>query len=72
MAKARKVAGPKLTVDQISMSANFADAAFDYPRETFSQIAVRMLGPNGFPKTKNGARFKRECREVFDLERRKE
>jgi hypothetical protein len=71
MVKSRKVATPKLTVAQVCMSANFADAAFDYPRETFAQIAVRMLGPKGFPKTKNGARFKRECREVFNLERRK-
>jgi hypothetical protein len=53
------------------MSANFADAAFDYPRETFAQVTVRMLGAKGFPKTKNGARFKRECREVFNLERGK-
>lgn len=71
MTRARKVANTRLSVDQISMSANFADAAFDYPRETFAQVAVRMLGPEGFPKTKNGARFKRECREVFDLERGK-
>jgi hypothetical protein len=71
MVKSRKVAGPKLTVDQISMSANFADAAFDYPRETFAQVTVRMLGTKGFPKTKNGARFKSECREVFNLERGK-
>lgn len=71
MARARKVAKSKLTVAQVCMSANFADAAFDYPRESFAQVAVRMLGPTGFPKTKNGARFKRECREVFNLERRK-
>ena len=53
------------------MSANFSDATFDYPRKSFSQIARRLLGAKGFPKTKNGMLLKRECREVFDLERRK-
>jgi hypothetical protein len=70
MVKARKVATLKLTVAQVCMSANFADAAFDYPRESFAQVTVRMLGSKGFPKTNNGARFKRECRDVFNLERR--
>ena len=53
------------------MSANFSDAAFDYPRESFDQITRRLIGANGFPQTKNGALFKRDCRKVFDLERRK-
>jgi hypothetical protein len=72
MTKPRKGADSKLTVSQICMSANFADAAADYPKETFDEITVRMLGTKGFPRTKNGARFKRECREVFDIERQEE
>ncbi|HEV1994516.1 MAG TPA: hypothetical protein VGR03_09300, partial [Candidatus Acidoferrum sp.] len=46
------------------MSANFAHAAFDNPKESFGQVAVTLLGPKGFPKTKYGALFKRECRKV--------
>jgi hypothetical protein len=51
------------------MTANFYDAACDYPRESFEQITARMLGAKGFPKTKNVSLFKRECRKAFKLGR---
>jgi hypothetical protein len=53
------------------MTANFYDAALDYPRESFDQITRRMLGAKGFPRTKNAGAFERECRKTFDLGRQK-
>jgi len=52
------------------MTANFYDAACDYPNETFEKITRRMHGARGFPRTTNAA-FKRECRKAFDLGRQK-
>ena len=53
------------------MTANFYDAACDYPKETFAQITKRMFRTKGFPRTKNVESFKRECRKAFKLGRRK-
>jgi hypothetical protein len=62
---------PGLTSTQWDCPANFADAAFDYPKETFARTTRRLLGQKGFPNTKSGAAFKKVCREVFDREREK-
>jgi hypothetical protein len=51
------------------MTANFYDAACDYPRESFEKIMRRMLGAKGFPRTANV--FRRECRKAVDLGRQK-
>ncbi len=56
---------------QSDWPANFADASFDYPRKSFEQVARFLLRPNPFPKTKNGAYFRKVCKEVFDREREK-
>jgi hypothetical protein len=51
------------------MTANFYDAACDYPQETFEQITRRMLGAKGFPA--KATVYKKECRKAFDLGRKK-
>jgi hypothetical protein len=61
---------PKLTFPQTCMTANFCDAACDYPSESFEKITHRMLGTKGFPRTKNVNTFKRECRKAFNMGRR--
>jgi hypothetical protein len=65
MRKPRKT--PKLTMPQTCMTANFYDAACDFPRTSFAKITRRMLGAKGFPITKSGEVFKRECRKAFGL-----
>jgi len=49
------------------MTANFYDAACDYPRERLDQITRRLLGAKGFPTL--ATTFKRECRKAFELGR---
>jgi hypothetical protein len=61
---------PRLTMPQTCMTANFYDAARDYPTESFEKITRRMLGTKGFPRTKNVTSFKRECRKTFNMGRR--
>jgi hypothetical protein len=68
MLKLRKT--QKLTFPQTCMTANFYDAACDYPSESFGQVARRLPGAGGFPPTKNSASFKRKCRQAFDLGRK--
>jgi len=67
MRKRRKT--PNLTMPQTCMTANFYDAACDFPNETFEKIARRMLGAKGF--LRKTIAFKRECRKSFDMGRRK-
>ena len=50
-------------------TANFYEAAIEYPQENFVQITRRLLGDKGFPI--KAATFKRECRKAFDLGRLK-
>jgi hypothetical protein len=64
-------AKPRLKSTQRDCPANFADYSFDYPEKSFEQVARLLLGPKPFPKTKQGAFFKKVCREVFDREREK-
>lgn len=65
MARKSKL-GP-LTFAQTCMTANFYDAACDFPNLTFGQITEKVIGKGGFPKTKNVALFRSECREAFNL-----
>jgi len=54
------------------MTANFYDAACDYPKESFEKVTRRMLGAKGFPRTRNAESFKRECRKDFNMGKRTE
>jgi hypothetical protein len=67
----KKPASSKLAFPQECMVANFYDASADWPRLGFSEIARKMLGPKGFPKTKNARHFKMECRKGFNMGRSK-
>jgi len=69
MRKKRKT--PNLTMPQTCMTANFYDAACDYPSESFEKITRRMLGTKGFPQTKNAESFRKECRAAFNMGGRK-
>ena len=58
-----------LTVAQIEIVGQFNDYACDYPKLAFDAVAKKVLGPNPFPKTTNGRKFRSECQKAFDLER---
>jgi hypothetical protein len=60
---------PKLTFPQTCMTANFYDAACDFPKESFEKVTRRLLGIKGFPT--KAAAFKKECRKAFDLGKQK-
>jgi hypothetical protein len=56
-------AGPEIV-------GQFNDYAWDYRKLAFDAVAKRVLGPNLFPKTSNGRKFRSECKKAFDLERK--
>jgi hypothetical protein len=58
-----------LTEAQIEIVGSFSDYSFEYRTLEFEAVAEKVLGPNPFPKTPNGQRFKAECKKVFDQER---
>ena len=62
---------PNLRFLQTCMTANFYDAACDYPTESFEKITRRMLGIKGFPRTKTVESFRKECRVAFNMGRQK-
>jgi hypothetical protein len=57
-----------LTAGQSDLAVSFYDMAVDYPRESFSMIAKRVV-PKGFGKAKTSARFKQEAKRHFYLAR---
>ncbi len=59
----------RLTVAQIEIVGQFNDHAWENPKLGFEAVAKKVLGPNPFPKTPNGRKFKAECKKAFDLER---
>ena len=58
----------KLAFPQLEVAVSFYDRAADFPRESFEQIAKRVV-PRGFGKSKTSAAFKREARRMFNLAR---
>jgi hypothetical protein len=50
------------------MLANFSDYAADFPKLSFEEIA-KKLGVD-FRNAKNGEVWEKECREVFERERK--
>jgi len=59
---------PALTFEQIELAVCFYDEANDYPKETFEQIAKRVV-PRGFGKSKTSEAFRKESRRMFDMAR---
>jgi len=66
--KQNRPATPTLSLSQTDLAVSFYDTAADYPKESFAQIAKRVV-PRGFGKTKTSAGFKREARRLFNLAR---
>jgi len=60
----------KLTMEQIEMLANFSHASEEYPDLSFEEVALKLLGSEPFKPTPNGKEFEKECREVFNRERK--
>jgi len=48
----------------------FNDYSFENPGKTFEEVVLKGFGPNLFPATPHGKLFEKECREVFDRERK--
>ena len=63
--------GIALTEDQIEIVGRFYDYSFENPDLTFGEVVEKELGLDFFPPTPQGRLFEKECREVFDRERRK-
>jgi hypothetical protein len=63
--------GIALTEDQIEIVGRFYDYSFENPDLTFEEVVEKELGLDFFPPTPQGRLFEKECREVFDRERRK-
>jgi hypothetical protein len=61
---------PKLTIEQIEMLANFSHASEEYPDLSFEEVALKLLGSELFQPTPNGKQCEKECKEVFDRERK--
>jgi hypothetical protein len=57
-----------LSLEQTDLAVSFYDAAADYPKESFTHIANRVV-PRGFGRTKPSEAFKREARRMFNLAR---
>ena len=57
-----------LPLSQLDVAISFYDTACDYPKETFEQIAKRLL-PKGFGKSRTRAVFEEQARKMFKLAR---
>ena len=57
-----------LTPAQVEVVAQFADYAFDHPRQSFDEVARKVL-PNGFGTGPRAKRFRQEAKAVFERER---
>ena len=63
----RAATKPKLTWEQREFVGQMNDAAFDYPRLDFEEVAAKLK--IRFPATPQGKLFRKECRAIFDRER---
>jgi hypothetical protein len=59
---------PKLTVAQTEIVGQFNDYSFENAKLTFEQTAKKVKIK--FASTPQGRLFKRECKAMFDLERK--
>ena len=57
-----------LPLSQLGVAISFYDAACDHPKETFEQIAKRLV-PRGFGRSKTHVVFEKKARKMFDLAR---
>jgi hypothetical protein len=60
----------RLSSAQIEIVGQFNDYAWENSKLSFEEVARKELGPNPFPKSPNGQKFRNECKEVFDRERK--
>lgn len=66
MQKHRHPTTRDLSMEETDLAVNFYDVANDYPKESFIQIAKRVM-PRGWIKA--SVAFKREARRMFSLAR---
>jgi len=59
----------RLSLAQIEIVGQFNDYAWENSKLGFEEVARKKLGPNPFPKTPNGQKFRSECKAIFDQER---
>jgi hypothetical protein len=69
-AKKKSPKRPPLTTAQIEIVGQFNDCAWKNPQLNFEQTARKELGPKAFPNTPNGRKFRKECKAIFDAERK--
>jgi hypothetical protein len=68
--KAKKSKGhARLSAAQIEVVGQFNDCAWENSKLSFEEVARKEIGPNPFPKTPNGQKFRSECKAIFDQER---
>jgi hypothetical protein len=57
-----------LTMEQSDLAVCFYDEANDHPKETFEQIAKRVV-PRGFGESRTSLTFRKEAGKLFNLVR---
>jgi hypothetical protein len=69
-AKPKKRKRVKLTEAQVEIVGQFNDYSHENAKLSFEQVARKEFGPGLFSSTPQGRLFEKECREVFDRERK--
>jgi tryptophanase len=69
-AKPKKRENVKLTEAQVEIVGQFNDYSFENPNMTFEEVVRKEFGPKLFSPTPQGRLFEKECREIFDRERK--
>jgi hypothetical protein len=64
----KRLASYVLPLSQLDVAISFYDTACGYPKESFEQIAKRLV-PRGFGKSRTRATFEKEARKMYNLAR---
>jgi hypothetical protein len=70
MAKPKKRESAELSKRQLEIVCKFNDHSFENPDLTFEEVVKKEFKGKLFPPTPQGRLFEKECREVFDRERK--
>jgi hypothetical protein len=68
----KRIAKPRLSVEQLEIVGAFSDYAFEYPKLDFEAVARKVIGvKKPFSDTPTGKLLRRECKAICDRERAK-
>jgi hypothetical protein len=58
---------PTLTLAEKRLVLRFTEDPLGYPRQAFDTVAKRLLGPKGFPSSKNKDLLIQRCRRAYRM-----